>query len=58
MKELSHAQLVTSRNEGRFVIYSANYEHMHSVLAYLTENCCGGVPCTPVQFQLSKASAK
>lgn len=50
MKELSHAALVTARNEGRFVIYSANYEQMNHVLAYLTENCCGGVPCTPVQF--------
>lgn len=55
MKELSHAQLVSSRNEGRFVIYSANYEQMNHVLAYLTENCCGGVPCTPVQFQPRKA---
>ncbi|MBL8505949.1 MAG: helix-turn-helix transcriptional regulator [Methylobacillus glycogenes] len=54
MKELSHAGLVTSRNEGRFVIYSANYEQMNNVLAYLTENCCGGAPCSPVQFQTRK----
>ncbi|MBL8506633.1 MAG: helix-turn-helix transcriptional regulator [Methylobacillus glycogenes] len=55
IKELSHAGLVTSRNEGRFVIYSANYEQMNNVLAYLTENCCGGAFCTPVQFQPRKA---
>lgn len=54
MKELNHAGLVTSRNEGRYVIYTANYEQMNYVLAYLTENCCGGVPCTPVQFQPKK----
>lgn len=51
LKELSHAQLVTSRHKGRFVIYSANYVQMNNVLAYLTENCCGGAPCMPVQFQ-------
>lgn len=57
MKELSHADLVNSRSEGRFVIYSANYEQMNNVLAYLTENCCGGAPCAPVQFQPRKAQA-
>ncbi len=48
MKELSHAGLVTSRHEGRFVIYSANYTAMNDVLGFLTENCCGGNVCSPV----------
>jgi DNA-binding transcriptional ArsR family regulator len=47
LKELAHAQLVTSRQEGRFVIYSANFATMNGLLAYLTENCCGGNPCSP-----------
>lgn len=47
LKELSHAGLVSSRQEGRFVIYSANFEKMNDVLAYLTDNCCGGASCTP-----------
>lgn len=47
LKELSHAQLVTPRNEGRLVIYSANFETMNGVIAFLTENCCGGNMCTP-----------
>lgn len=46
LKELTHAQLITSRQAGRFVIYSANFNCMNEVLAYLTENCCAGVPCT------------
>lgn len=58
LKELAHAGLVSSRNEGRFVIYSANYEQMNNVLAFLTENCCGGDPCTPVQFQPYEGSTK
>lgn len=48
LKELSLANMVSSTQEGRFVIYAARYETMNAVLAYLTENCCGGNPCTPV----------
>lgn len=46
LKEMSHANMVASRQEGRYVIYSANFDTMNSLLAYLTENCCNGVPCT------------
>ncbi|WP_081768724.1 helix-turn-helix transcriptional regulator [Herbaspirillum sp. RV1423] len=47
MKELSHAGLVTSRHEGRFVIYSANFDTMNGLIGFLTENCCGGNVCSP-----------
>lgn len=47
LKELALANLVTSRQEGRFVIYAAQFEKMNSLLGFLTENCCGGNPCTP-----------
>lgn len=42
LKELAHAGLVSSRQEGRYVIYSANYALMDSLLAFLTANCCAG----------------
>jgi DNA-binding transcriptional ArsR family regulator len=48
LKELSHAGLAASRQDGRFVIYTAQFEAMNALVAYLTENCCGGNPCTPV----------
>lgn len=48
LKELSHAGLVMARQEGRFIIYSANFDTMNTLLAFLTANCCGGNPCTPV----------
>jgi len=48
LKELAHAQLVTSRQEGRFVFYCANFATMNGLVGYLTENCCGGNPCSPV----------
>jgi len=47
LKELVMANMIASRQEGRYVIYSARYETMNTVLAYLTENCCGGNPCSP-----------
>lgn len=47
LKELAHADLVTSRQEGRFIIYAANFGTMHALLGFLTENCCGGQPCPP-----------
>lgn len=40
LKELQTAQLATSRREGRNIYYSANIEHMNTVLSFLTDNCC------------------
>jgi DNA-binding transcriptional ArsR family regulator len=49
LKELFHAGLVTTRQEGRFIYYSANYDRMNRLLGYLTENCCArdAVACAP-----------
>lgn len=46
LKELVFADLITSRNASRYVIYAANFATMNKLLAFLTENCCGGNPCT------------
>jgi DNA-binding transcriptional ArsR family regulator len=47
---LTRAGLAQSRQEGRFVIYSANFESMNSLVAFLTENCCQGAACeTPTR---------
>lgn len=47
LKELTHAGLTQARQEGRYVIYTARFDSMNALLAYLTENCCGGHSCTP-----------
>lgn len=47
LKELSRAGLVSSRQEGRFVIYSADFGNMLRLVNFLTENCCGGKSCVP-----------
>ncbi|MDR0780581.1 MAG: metalloregulator ArsR/SmtB family transcription factor [Pseudomonadales bacterium] len=48
LKELAHADMVTSRQQGRFVIYEANFSKAAALVAFLTENCCGGNPCMPI----------
>jgi ArsR family transcriptional regulator len=45
LKELTHANLVVPRQEGRFVIYAAQFDAMNALLGFLTQNCCGGNPC-------------
>lgn|SRR5512137_324234 len=49
LKELSHARLVTSRQDGRYVFYAADFAAMNRLLAFLTENCCAadGGACGP-----------
>ena len=49
LNQLRFAGLVTSRRQSRSIIYSANFKAMTDLLAYLTENCCGGRPelCSP-----------
>jgi DNA-binding transcriptional ArsR family regulator len=42
LKELSHADLIGARQEGRFIFYSANFDRMNALLGFLTENCCAG----------------
>jgi DNA-binding transcriptional ArsR family regulator len=52
LKELAYAGMVTSRQEGRFVIYAASFSTAGDLVAFLTENCCGGNPCMSVQDPL------
>lgn len=47
LKELSNAGLAVSRQDGRYVIYSANFGNALKLVNFLTENCCGGQSCLP-----------
>jgi len=53
---LTRAGLAHNRQDGRFVVYSADFEGMGRLLAYLTEDCCGGKACVPVPIQFVTAS--
>jgi ArsR family transcriptional regulator len=47
---LSQAGLLSSRREGRSIIYAANFGAMSELLAFLMQDCCGGRPeiCAPL----------
>ncbi len=44
LKAMSHAGMVTVAQEGRFLRYRANLAQMRDMVAFLTEECCGGQP--------------
>jgi DNA-binding transcriptional ArsR family regulator len=62
LSQMKQSGLVTYRRDGRSLIYAADYEQMNALLAYLTENCCGGRPdacapaCTPTARKSKGAS--
>ncbi len=47
---LTHAGLAQSRRDGRSIIYSARFDRMGALMAFLAEDCCGGAPevCAPL----------
>ena len=56
---LSRAGLITSRREGRSILYSADYGAMSGMLGFLLEDCCNGAPevCAPVSAILARATS-
>jgi DNA-binding transcriptional ArsR family regulator len=47
LAHLTRAGLAKGRQEGRFIIYAADFQNMNALIGYLTENCCGGQSCAP-----------
>lgn len=60
LKELAHAGLIESRQEGRFIHCSANFERMNELLGFLTENCCqaSGATCATPAFTPDQPAAR
>lgn len=60
MTILLQACLVTSRRNGRSIIYSADFARMTSLLQFLIDDCCGGNPglCFPDQGACAPASER
>ena len=42
LKELAHAGLVTSRRDGRSIVYKADLSAMRGLTEFLLEDCCQG----------------
>ena len=49
LKELAHAGLVSSRREGRSIIYMVKVTGISDLMGFLTKDCCQGRPelCIP-----------
>jgi DNA-binding transcriptional ArsR family regulator len=47
LAQLKQAGLILQERQHRSLIYRANYPAMNSLVAFLTENCCGGAECGP-----------
>src|SRR3954453_21601601 len=47
LQQLRNAGLVTQRRVSRQIIYAIVPAAMNGLVAYLTENCCGGQPTSP-----------
>jgi DNA-binding transcriptional ArsR family regulator len=58
LKTLSHAGLVSARQQGRFIYYAAEYAAMNDLLGFLTENCCQGSSCKPVRAARGRSSRR
>jgi len=43
LKELRNARLVDVERHGRLLRYRPDFQAMREVLAYLNDNCCGGL---------------
>ena len=44
LRELERAGLLTARRESRQIFYAPDFRGMRALLAFLTEDCCGGHP--------------
>lgn len=44
LSTLERSGLVATRREGRNIFYAVRFEEVRELLAFLTEDCCGGRP--------------
>ena len=47
LAQLANAGLVSQHRQSRSIIYAVDFTAMNGLMAYLTENCCGGASCAP-----------
>lgn len=53
LAHLTRVGLIKGERESRFIHYSANYETMDELIAFLTNNCCHGESCLPKTAQVN-----
>jgi ArsR family transcriptional regulator, arsenate/arsenite/antimonite-responsive transcriptional repressor len=60
LKELASAGLISSRPEGRYILYAPRVDQMAELLDFLTHDCCGGHPelCMPAAVSVPVPAPK
>jgi len=65
LKELSNAGLITFTQEGRFIVYAADFTATRELVEFLYHNCCGvgvegcGPECVPsINLKVARSKAK
>ncbi len=56
---LSRAGLIEAERHSRSIVYRAQLDAMHMLVAYLLKDCCGGRPeiCAPLVAELTPCCA-
>lgn len=49
LAHLTRAGLILGKAQGRFIRYQVDFTALDELIRYLTEHCCQGAPCLPVQ---------
>src|SRR5215468_1423487 len=60
LKDLEHAGLIAARRESRSIIYTASYDTLRDLIAFLMKDCCGGRPeiCAPAAAACAPAKGR
>lgn len=54
LAHLSRVGLISGERSSRFIHYSADFEAMDELIAFMTHNCCQGEACLPRTAQASR----
>jgi len=58
LSHLSRVGLIEGTRESRFIHYSARFDTMDELLAFLTRNCCQGESCLPKSSSCSTTNQR
>lgn len=58
LAHLSRVGLIRGERESRFIHYSAAYETMDDLVAFLTHNCCKGKACLPKTARVASTAKR
>lgn len=58
LAHLTRVGLIKGKRESRFIHYSANYETMDDLIAFLTNNCCQGASCLSKTVEINSVTKR